>query len=417
VKNIFLRHISQVFENKKIDNISERIIQELGKINFKEKIKPGMQMGITVGSRGIDNLEVIIKTVIQEVKKYGGSPIIIAAMGSHGGATVEGQLSILKCYGITEEKMGVPIKATTKTIELGKLENGLPVHFNKIANSLDGLIIINRIKVHTSFKSDIESGLCKMLAVGLGNHKGASLVHSMGVKGLSDYMVKFAEVILKKAPILCGIGVLENGYDQTYKIEAVNPEGFQGLDRKFLKECKRILPRLPILDIDILIVEEIGKNISGTGIDTNIVGGITEYPKGSFHSPKIKEIILLDLTPESHGNVHGLGLATAITRRLYDKIDFKATYTNSITSGFLEKSRIPMIFSTEEEAFRTCLSILGNLPGTEPRIIIIKNTMRLDEMYVSEPIWEEIKNQKNILFLGNWEELKFDNKGKLNLKR
>jgi nickel-dependent lactate racemase len=270
--------------------------------------------------------------------------------------------------------MGVPIKATTGTIELGKLENGLPVHFNKIVNSLDGLIIVNRIKVHTSFKSDIESGLCKMLAVGLGGHRGASLVHSLGIKGLSDYMVKFAEVIIQKAPILCGIGILENSYDKTYKIVSANPEDFKKVDRKLLKECKRILPRLPVSDIDLLIIEQIGKNISGTGMDTNVVGGITEFHKGSFYPPKIKEIILLDLIPESHGNAHGVGLATAITRRLYDKIDFKATHTNSITSGFLKKSRIPMIFSTEEEAFKTCLGVLGNLPTIKPRIIIIKNT-------------------------------------------
>jgi len=414
MEKIILRRVSQVFENKKIDNITEKIIQELEKINFNKKIKPGMQIGITVGSRGINNLNLIIKTVIQKVKKCGGLPSIIAAMGSHGGATVEGQLLILASYGITEEKMGVPVRATDEVIELGKLENELPVYFNKMAHSLDGLIIVNRIKVHTSFKSDIESGLCKMLAVGLGGHKGASLVHSLGVEGLSDYMVKFAEVILKKVPILCGIGILENSYDKTYKIVSANPEDFKKVDRKLLKKCKRILPRLPVSDIDLLIIEQIGKNISGTGMDTNVVGGITEFPKGSFFPPKIKEIILLDLTPESHGNAHGVGLATAITRRLYEKIDFKATYTNSIASGFLYKSRIPIVFSTEEKAFNTCLKSLGNLPGIKARIMIIKNTLRLDEILVSEPIWEEIKEQKNILPLGGWEELKFNNEGRLN---
>jgi len=255
-----------------------------------------------------------------------------------------------------------------------------------------------------------------MLAVGLGNHRGATLVHSLGVKGLSDYMVQFAEVILKKSPIICGIGILENGYDKTYKIVSANPEDFKKVDRKFLKECNKILPRLPVLNIDLLIIEEIGKNISGTGMDTNVVGGITEFPKGIFLPPKIKEIMLLDLTTESHGNAHGVGLATAITRRLYDKIDFKATYTNSIASGFLYKSRIPMIFPTEEKAFKTCLGVLGNLPGEPPRIIIIKNTMKLDEMFVSEPIWEEIKDKGNILPLDDWRKLKFDNEGKLNLK-
>jgi hypothetical protein len=416
MEKIILRRISQVFENKKIDNVSEKIIKEFERIKLEKKIKPGMQIGITVGSRGIDNLDLIIKTVVQQIKKYGGSPCIIAAMGSHGGATVVGQLSILESYGITEEKMGIPVKATTEVLELDKLPNGLPVYFNKIAYSFDGLIIINRIKMHTSFKSDIESGLCKMLAVGLGNHKGASLVHSMGVKGLFDYMVKFAEVILQKAPILCGIGILENGYDKTYKLISANPKDFKEVDRILLRECKNILPRLPVSNVDLLIIEEIGKNISGTGMDTNIIGGITEFSKSSFNPPKIKEILLLDLTLESHGNAHGVGLATAITRRLYDKIDFQATYTNSITSGFLYKSRIPMIFTTEEEAFKTCLSALGNLPGTKPRIMIINNTLKLDEILVSEPIWEEIKERKNILPLSSWEELKFDNEGNLVLK-
>jgi len=408
MKKIMLRRVSQVFENNKIENIPGKIIQELEKIILREKIKPEMKIGITVGSRGIDNLDIIIKAVIQEVKKYGGSPSIIAAMGSHGGATVDGQLSILESYGITEEKLGVPVKATNKVIELGKLENDLPVYFNKIAYSFDGLIIINRIKVHTSFKSDIESGLCKMLAVGLGNHKGASLVHSMGVKGLSDYMVKFAEVILQKAPILCGIGILENGYDKIYRLIAANPEDFKKVDRKLLKECKKILPRLPVSNIDLLIVKEIGKNISGTGMDTNIVGGISGFNKSSLNLPKIKEILLLDLTLESHGNAHGVGLATAITKKLYNKIDFNVTYTNSITSGFLNKSRIPMIFPTEEKAFNTCLSVLGNLLEIKPRIIIIKNTLKLDEIFVSETIWEEIKEQRNISPLGNWEEIRFN---------
>ena len=416
MEKIILRRISQVFENKKINNVSEKIIQELGRIKFNEKIKPGMQIAITVGSRGIDSLELIIKTVIQEVKKYGASPFIIAAMGSHGGATVEGQLKILKSYGITEEKMGAPVQASDEVIKLGKLKNGLPVFFNKIAYSADGIIAVNRIKVHTAFKSDIESGLCKMLAVGLGGHKGASLVHSLGVKGLSSYMVEFAEVILQKAPILCGIGILENGYDKTYKLKAVDSYDFKKLDKTLLMECKKVLPRLPVLDIDLLVVKEIGKNISGTGMDTNIVGGITEFSQNNFSPPKIKGIVLLDLTPESHGNAHGVGLATAITKKLYDKIDFQTTYTNSITSGFLNKSRIPMVFSTEKEAFNTCLGVLGNLPTLKPRIIIIKNTLKLDEMYVSESVWEEIKGRNNISSLDSWEELKFKGKGNFNLK-
>jgi len=416
LKKIILHRISQVFENNKLTNVSGCIMKELESIQLDKKIRPGMRIGITVGSRGIDNLALIIKTIIQQVKKYKGIPQIIAAMGSHGGATVDGQLAVLAGYGITSKNMSAPVLATTEVIELGQLPNGLPVYINKIAHSLDGLIIVNRIKPHTSFKSDIESGLCKMLAVGLGNHKGAQLVHSLGVHGLSKYMVKFAEIILEKAPVLCGIGILENGYDKTIKLSTVNPEDFKKLDRQFLKESKKILPRLPVSNIDLLIVKEIGKNFSGTGLDTNIVGGIPEISKSDFQPPVIKEILLLDLSKESHGNAHGVGLATAITKRLHKKIDYNATYKNSVASGFLYKSRIPMIFDTEKGAISTCLTVLGNLPGCIPRIIIIKNTLELDEMLVSEPVWNEIKDRENIVSLPPGEELLFNDAGKINVK-
>jgi hypothetical protein len=337
-------------------------------------------------------------------------------MGSHGGATAEGQRKIIESYGMTEKTMGVPIKSSMDVVELGRLENGLPVFFDKIAFEADGIVVVNRIKVHTAFKSLIESGLCKMLSVGLGNHEGASLVHYLGVKGLRDYMIDFAKVILEKAPVLCGLGILENAYDDTYRLVAALPQDFERVDIELLRECKRIMPGLPVSDIDILIVEEIGKNISGTGMDTNIVGGIREYREGEYDPPKIKKIIVLDLTKEADGNALGIGLADLTTRKLYDKIDFAATYENTITTTFLERAKIPITCKTEEEAFLIALKTTWNLPGTKPRIAIIRNTLRLDELYVSEPIWEEIKDQANIRSSGDWETLRFDHDGNLLLK-
>jgi hypothetical protein len=272
------------------------------------------------------------------------------------------------------------------------------------------------VKVHTGFKSSIESGMHKILAVGLGNHKGASLVHALGVKGLTDYMVEFAGVILDKAPIICGIGILENAYDDTYRILAAAPENFKKIDMALLKECKKILPQLPVQNIDILLVQEMGKNISGTGMDTNIVGGILEYDPSEYTPPNIKRIILLDLTDETNGNALGIGRADLITRKVYDKLDRHATYTNTITATFLERAKIPIAIDTEKEAFEVGLKTIWNLPGTAPRVMIIKNTLKLDELYVSEPIWEDIKDQPNIKAAGEWESMEFDSKGELQLR-
>jgi len=416
MEEIKMRCITQIFEQKKIDDIPEGISKEFENIKLSEKIKPGMQICISVGSRGINNIQLIIKSIIAEVKKRRGDPFIIPAMGSHGGATAEGQKKVLENYGITEEIMGVPIKNSMDVVELGRLENGLPVYFDKIAFEVDGIIVVNRIKVHTSFKSDIESGLHKMLSVGLGNHKGASLVHYLGVRGLRDYMVEFAKVILEKAPVLCGLGVLENAYDDTYKLIAASPGDFEKVDRELLKECKKILPVLPVLDVDILIVEEMGKNISGTGMDTNVVGGIKGYKEGDFTPPRIKRIILLDLTKETDGNALGIGLVDLTTKKVYEKIDLNATYANTITTTFLDRARIPIVCNTEEEAFNIAMKTIWNLPGKKPRIIIIRNTLKLDELYVSENIWEEIRDRANINSLGDWEKLGFDIHGNLMLR-
>ncbi|MCJ7656927.1 MAG: DUF2088 domain-containing protein, partial [Candidatus Atribacteria bacterium] len=242
------------------------------------------------------------------------------------------------------------------------------------------------------------------------------LVHSLGVKGIRDYMVEFAKVILKKAPILAGFGILENGYDRTLKIVAARPEELGRVDKELLRECKQILPKLPVKNIDILIIQEMGKNISGTGMDTNVIGGIKDFKAGEYEPPTIKKILVLDLTPETHGNALGIGMADMITRRLYEKIDLKATNMNTITTTFLDRARIPIVFDTDREAIEVALKTIWNLPGIPPRIIIIKNTLKLDEMYVSEPTWEEIKDKENISYESYWEKLEFDHGENLKFK-
>ena len=416
IEEIKMYRILQTFNKSKINNIPEIISKEFKKINLSQKIKPGMKIGITVGSRGINNLLLIIKTIIHEVRKRKGVPFILPAMGSHGDANIEGQRKILASYGITEESTGASIKATLEVVELAKLKNGLPVYFDKYAFQTDGIIVVNRIKVHTVYKAEIESGLCKMLSVGLGNHKGATVVHSLGPKGISDNVIKFSQIILKKAPILCGVGIVENAYDDTAKIRAALPEDFYKVDKELLKKCKANSPSLPASNIDILILEEMGKNISGAGMDTNITGGVKAYKEGEYNPPQIKKIVVLDLISESHGNALGVGIADIITKKLYKKIDFEVTYKNVITCGYLDRAKIPIIADTDEEAINIALKSTYNLPGTKPTIIFIRNTLKLYEMLVSEAIWEKIKNQKDISTISKRNKLTFDNIGNLTLR-
>jgi len=414
IEEIKMYRILQTFDKNKLKNIPEMIAQEFQSIHLDQQIKPGMKIGITVGSRGIDNLQLIIKTVIEEVKKRKGRPFILPAMGSHGNASIEGQKQVLKSYGITEESMGVPIQATMDVVELGRLKNGLPVYFDKYAFQADGIIVVNRVKVHTVFKAKIESGLHKMLAVGLGNHQGATSMHCLGPKYIPDNVVNAAKIILKKVPILCGLGILENAYDEVKKIVAVLPGDFMKVEQELLKECKDIALTLPVKDIDVLIVEEMGKDISGAGLDTNVVGGVKAYVKGDYDPPKIDKMVVLDLTKPSHGNAIGISIADIITKRLYDKIDFDATYKNVITCGYLDRAKIPVVLKTDKEAIEVALKTIFKLPGTEPRVILIRSTLKLDEMFVSENIWEKIKN--NISTIGNWEKLAFNDIGKLTLR-
>ena len=414
MEEIKMYRVLQAFYKSKLKNIPEIIAQKFQAIRLDQQIKPGMKIGITVGSRGVDNLQLIIKTVIEEVKKRKGSPFILPAMGSHGNANIEGQKQVLRSYGITEESMGVPIQATMDVVELGKLKNGLPVYFDKYAFQADGIIVVNRVKAHTVYKAKIESGLHKMLAVGLGNHQGATSIHCLGPKYIPDNVMNAAKIILKKAPIICGLGILENAYDEVRKIVAVLPGDFMQVEQELLKECKEIAPTLPVKDIDVLIVQEMGKDISGAGLDTNVVGGVKAYLEGDYDPPKIDKMVVLDLTKPSHGNAIGISIADIITKRLYDKIDFDATYKNVITCGYLDRAKIPVVLKTDKEAIEVALNTIFKLPGTEPRVILIRSTLKLDEMFVSENIWEKIKN--NISTIGNWEKLAFNDIGNLTLR-
>lgn len=387
--------IRQFFNREHIEDIEGKVREEILKSEIK--IKPGSEIAIAVGSRGIRNIHRIVKATVDMVKEFGGKPFIVPAMGSHGGATAEGQREVLESYGITEDYIGVPIKSSMDVIELPS--NGLrnKVYMDRFAYSADGTIIINRIKPHTDFHGEIESGLLKMCVIGLGKHKQAIEIHRFGTYGLRYLIPPTAKRIIEYGNIILGIGIVENAYDETMIISAVKPEDFEKEDKRLLEIARENMPSLPVDKLDILIVDEMGKDISGAGMDTNIIGRIYIDGEEEPERPKITRIIVTDLTEKTHGNAIGMGLADFITRRLFNKIDFNATYQNAITSTFLHRGKIPIIAENPKMAIEWALMTCGPIEIPDTRIVRIKNTLSLNEIYVSKSILEEIKDKIEII--------------------
>jgi len=417
IEDIKVRKIKQNFNKTKIDNLSEYIHQSFKKSDLKKRIKPGDKIGITVGSRGITNIKLIVKEVISELKNLDTLPFILPAMGSHGGANSKGQKEVLASYGITEKEMGVPIMASMDVVQIGKVENRIPIYFSKVAMEADGIIALNRVKMHTDFKSNIiESGMSKILVIGLGKAKGARSIHSLGVYGLKNIIPQAAELIIRRAPIIQGIGILENGYDQTMKISFVPPGNIISSDSELLKISKEVMPMLPMDELDIVIAQEIGKNISGTGLDTNVIGRLYINGEKEIERPNIKRLVVFDITEESHGNALGIGLADIVTKQLVNKINYKDMYANTITSTFLNRAKVPITADSEKEAVEIAVKTCWKLKTSDIKLLIMKNTLDLEYLYVSKAAWEEIKDNKKIEACGDWEKLSFDEDGKIKIR-
>jgi len=405
--------IRQKFKAPIIKDIKSELSREVAKSRLKERIKPGDKVAITAGSRGISRIAEIIAVMVKEVKELGGDPFIVPAMGSHGGATAEGQIAVLKSYGITESSVDAPIRSSMEVVKIGEIREDVPVLMDKIAFNSDAIVVINRVKLHTSFRGPGESGLMKMLSIGLGKHAGACLVHSFGSRGLREMVPQAARIILKEANVVLGIAILENAYEETAKIVAVEPEDFEKIEPNLLEEARQLMPRLPFHQIDLLIVDQIGKNISGTGMDTNIIGRLMIRGEKEFEKPQIDKIVVLDVTPESHGNAMGVGLADITVRRLVNKIDYKAIYANILTSGFLNRANIPPTFETDKEAIATALETFRRIEPAKARVVRIKNTLLLEKVYISEILLKEAERKEDIEIIGETNEMLFDSEGNL----
>lgn len=406
-----LYKIRQKFDNTKIENITEEIIKELDLINAKNIINPGMKIAVTAGSRGISNIALIIKSICSYIKECGANPLVIPAMGSHGGATAEGQEKVLKKLGITEETVGAPIASSMEVIQLGTTPNGSPVYMDANAYNSDGIIVVNRVKPHTDFIGDTESGLLKMISVGLGKAKGCSAMHDYG---LTNTIPQAARIALKKAPILLGMAILENSKDETYKLKALLPEKLEEEEKGLFKEAKSLVPKIPIDRLDILVVEEMGKMFSGTGMDTKVIGRMKVYGEKEPESPSINKIVVLNLAESSYGNALGVGLADITTKKLVDSIDYEAMYANLLPTTFLERGKIPVTMASDEKAIEAAFNTIGSVKPMEAKLAIIKNTLNLKELYVTEAALNEI-DKDSIEILEQEIEIKFDENGNLTL--
>ena len=378
--------IRQHFDAPRVDDIAGSVRDEIAKINPSSVIKPGQTVAITAGSRGVANIDTIIKTVVEEMKAIGAAPYIVPAMGSHGGGTAEGQTQVLAGYGITEGTMGCPIKSSMDVVQIGVSDFGMPIYFDKHASEADHVIVINRIKPHTGFAGEIESGLMKMMLIGLGKHKGASVYHRAIIHHSFDKIVRLVgKVVREEMPITFGVATLENGYDETALIEAIPAADFEEREKVLQAISKEWCPSLPFDDVDLLIIDEMGKNISGSGMDTNVIGRKRNDRRAmGDETPRVLRIFVRDLTEATHGNATGIGMAEFTTRRLVDKIDYHATYTNVITGQHVSAGAVPLHCDTDAEVLDIALESIGLIAPEDARVLWIPNTLDLGEVEASE---------------------------------
>jgi len=397
----------QVFPCPRLDDAAHEVTRQLGEKGFANRIKPGGTVAITAGSRGITDIVPILRSIADFVRKSGGSPFIVPSMGSHGGSTAAGQEEILRELGITEASVGAPVRSSMDTVAVGTAAGGLPVHMDKYAFEADAVIVVNKIKPHVAFHGRIESGLMKMIAIGLGKQKGAETCHARGSRAMSENIVQIARTVMENANIIFGVGVIENAYEQTAAIAAVAAENIERDEPALLLKAKAMTPRLLIRDIDALIIREMGKNISGTGMDTNVIGRHHTDIDRDPDEPEIGRIAVLDITEQSHGNANGIGLADYTTQKLFAKMSFDMTYPNALTTTASLSVKIPMVLDGNRQAVQACIRCCG-ADMDKVRMVLIKNTLELEHIYISESMLQDALSDPAIEILSEPVELDFE---------
>lgn len=407
--------VRQKFERPRVADIPAAVEQQLARLRLGEKIGRGQRVAVTAGSRGIANIHLVTKAVVEHLQRLGAEPFIVPAMGSHGGGTAEGQRAIVEGYGMTEAFLGCPIRATMETVVVCRTAEGVPVHFDRFAYEADHVLVCGRIKPHTNFVGDIESGLMKMMLIGLGKHEGAKIYHRAIIDYSFGQIVRsVAQQVLERCRIVAGVGIVENGYDETAEIAAVAPQDFEVREKELLQLARRWMPKLPFDLVDVLVVDQIGKNISGAGLDTNVVGRkFNDHKAADDEYPKVKRIVVRGLTEETHGNAAGIGMAEFCTTRAVEQADWKITKINCLTGGHPTGAAIPAHYETDREVLAHALSTVGLVEPPEARVLWIRDTLHLAEVECSAAYLSQARERADLEILTPLRPLPFDAEGNL----
>ncbi|MCP5151177.1 MAG: DUF2088 domain-containing protein [Ectothiorhodospiraceae bacterium] len=407
--------LRQHFDTRRLDDVEAAVARGVAELDLGARVRRGQTVAIGCSSRGISRYAEIVGATVRAARRLGLEPFLFPAMGSHGAATAEGQVQVLADAGITEASMGCPVRSSLEVVGIGRTAHGVDVVVDRNAWSADHVVLVNRVRSHTEFTHEFESGLQKMMAIGMGKEVGASAYHRAFLeRGYGAVIRDIAEVVIGTGKFLFGVGIVENGHGETARVEVAGPERLYAVERALLAEARRMAPRLPFEDVDVLVVEEMGKEVSGTGVDTKVVGRIlmplvTPEPE----SPRVKRIVVLDLTERTRGNADGIGIADFVTRRLVDKIDRRALYVNALAGSEPEHARIPMTMDTDREAVEAGLATVGTAPPTAMRVVHIRNTARLEVVAVSAAYRDEIATRDDLEIVGDDGPMAFDPDGTL----
>ena len=407
--------VQQLFDGPRVDDVPAEIERQLAALKLRERISPGQSVAVTCGSRGIADIDLIIKAIAAHLRSIGAEPFIVPAMGSHGGGTAEGQRKVIESYGVTEQFVGCPIRSSMETVVVCETEEGFPVHFDRNAYQADHVVVCNRVKPHTNFVGEIESGLMKMMLIGLGKHAGAKIYH----RAILDY--SFGQIVrsvgrrvLKQCSIVAGVALVENSYDETARIVAVAPEQFEEREKELLVLAKAWMPRLLLSEIDLLLIDKIGKNISGTGMDTNVIGRkFSDSDVDGEEMANVRRIIVRGLTPESHGNATGIGIADFCKTRLVEQMDVEATQINCLTGGSPSGAKVPIHYETDRELLETALPTIGLTEPQDAKVQWIQDTLHLREVECSAAYLEEAQRRDDLEILTELRDLPLDEAGNL----
>lgn len=401
--------IHENYDTQKIQHVREHLTAQLNQLPDHESYR-GKRICITVGSRGIPELDTMVRTMCDVLKEWGASPFIIPAMGSHGGGVAEGQTEMIAGYHITEETMGVPILSSMEVVQYGEFQ-GIPLYCDKYAYESDGIVIFNKVKPHTDFRGPHESGLLKMIAIGIAKHKGAAMFHSFGFERFAQLIPPVGKIFLEKCPVAFGVGVVQNAYDDICNIDVCTPENLVEMDARLLEIAKEKIAKFLFNDIDLLIIDEIGKNISGNGHDPNVTG---RNLGGTFKDLlNLDKLFVRGITPEAHHNGCGLSACDVTTRAVLNDVDWDVTWTNGLTTGIMTAGQIPVYANTDEDAIRMCLRCLHNVDLNKARVVHIKNTLAMSTIEVSKALYESIRDLPGISYVSGPVPMRFHEDGSL----